>query len=162
MVVAVDFYLSSRLLFTILALVLAFVFMRLWGAEGEQPWELLMAKPARENGPRDQEARKEQLPVEEVGAAKEGKKVAAEQLGEMAEEPSPAAEPSPVVAESIPQQPPAEHHKPEPQEDAGDHATLPSKADEEDLDSDKEEAGGERAGKHSSYTSPSDKYSSDI
>ncbi|KQK76302.1 hypothetical protein AAES_137728 [Amazona aestiva] len=49
------------------------------------------------------------------------------------------AEPSPAVAECIPWQPPAEPREPEPQEDAGDHAALPRKAEEEDLDSDKEQ-----------------------
>ncbi|XP_062492943.1 uncharacterized protein LOC134173183 [Pezoporus occidentalis] len=48
-------------------------------------------------------------------------------------EPGPAAEPSPATSESIPRQPPAE-----PQEDAGDHAAFPSKAEEEELDSGKE------------------------
>ncbi|KQK79788.1 hypothetical protein AAES_124443 [Amazona aestiva] len=48
------------------------------------------------------------------------------------------AKPSPAVAKSIPQQPPIEPREPEPQEDAGDHAALLSKAEEEDLDSDKE------------------------
>ncbi|KQK79895.1 hypothetical protein AAES_99801 [Amazona aestiva] len=56
-----------------------------------------------------------------------------------AAEPSPAAKPSPAAAKSIPQQLPAEPREPEPQEDAGDHAALPSKAEEEDLDSDKEQ-----------------------
>ncbi|KQK74047.1 hypothetical protein AAES_162731 [Amazona aestiva] len=55
------------------------------------------------------------------------------------EKPSPAAEPSPTAAESIPWQPPAEPREPKPQEDAGDHTALPIKAEEEDLDSDKEE-----------------------
>ncbi|KQK77254.1 hypothetical protein AAES_127386 [Amazona aestiva] len=50
-----------------------------------------------------------------------------------------AAEFCPAAAESTPQQPPAEPLEPKPQEDAGDHAALPSKAEEEDLDSDKEE-----------------------
>ncbi|KQK84675.1 hypothetical protein AAES_47597 [Amazona aestiva] len=92
---------------------------------------------ARENGTGDQEARKR-------GAGEQ--------------KPSPEAEPSPTAAESIPQQLPAEPREPEPQEEAGDHAALPSKA-EEDLDSAKEQL-VVRAGKPSSYTSPSDKYSS--
>ncbi|KQK82233.1 hypothetical protein AAES_72214 [Amazona aestiva] len=71
------------------------------------------------------------------------------------------AEPSPTAAESIPRQPPNESLEPEPQEDAGDHAALPSKAEGEDLDCDKEQL-VVKAGKHSSYTSPSDKYSSVI
>ncbi|KQK83274.1 hypothetical protein AAES_61630 [Amazona aestiva] len=37
-----------------------------------------------------------------------------------------------------PREPPAEPRKPKSQEDAGDHAALPSKAEEEDLDSEKE------------------------
>ncbi|KAM9510340.1 uncharacterized protein ACIB01_019829 [Guaruba guarouba] len=80
--VAVDLYLAVPLLFTVLALVLASVFVRMQGAEGEQPQELPAAEPARESGPRDQEAGREQLPVEEVGAVEEGK--------DAAEEPSPA------------------------------------------------------------------------
>ncbi|KQK78173.1 hypothetical protein AAES_117556 [Amazona aestiva] len=70
---------------------------------------------------------------------------ASEQWEEMAEKPGPEAEQSPqaktspAVAESIPWQLPTEPHKPKPQEDAGDHIALPSKAGEEDLDSDKEE-----------------------
>ncbi|KQK84599.1 hypothetical protein AAES_48335 [Amazona aestiva] len=47
----------------------------------------------------------------------------------------PAAEPSSTAAESVPQQLPAEPCKPKPQDDAGDHAALPSKAEEDDLDS---------------------------
>ncbi|KQK75963.1 hypothetical protein AAES_140615 [Amazona aestiva] len=120
-------------------LVLASVFVRLRGAEGERPQELLVAEPARESGPGDQEAGRERLLVEEVGAVEEGKEAAAEQWEEATEEQSPEADPSPAGAKSIPWQPPTEPCEPKPQEDAGDHSALPSKAEEEDLDSDKEE-----------------------
>ncbi|KQK74829.1 hypothetical protein AAES_152837 [Amazona aestiva] len=83
-------------------------------------------------------------------AAEPQEEVAAKQEGETAEKPGSEAElspgatergggPSPMTAESIPRQPPAEPREPEPQEDAGDHAALPSRAEGEDLDSDKEE-----------------------
>ncbi|KQK73706.1 hypothetical protein AAES_165352 [Amazona aestiva] len=66
-----------------------------------------------------------------------------------------------MAAESIPQQPPAEASEPEPQEDAGDHTALPSKAEEEDLDSDEEKlVRSYSSSKYSSYTTPRDKYSS--
>ncbi|XP_065516547.1 heterogeneous nuclear ribonucleoprotein U-like protein 2, partial [Lathamus discolor] len=173
--VAMDLYVAVPLLFTILALVLASVFVRLRGAKEEWPREPALAEVARESGPRDQvaagagpEARRERLPVEEVGAVEEREEVAAEQREKASKEPSPAeelspaAEPSPAVAESIPRQLPAEPHKPEPQEDAeskipplgasagsslghlgqvedaGEHAAFPNKAEEEDLDSEKE------------------------
>ncbi|KAM9515673.1 matrix-remodeling-associated protein 7 isoform 3-T3 [Guaruba guarouba] len=157
--VAVDLYLAVPLLFTVLALVLASVFVRLRGAEAERPQEPPAAEPARESGPGDQaaaEAGRERLPVEEVGAVEEGKDAAAERREEAAEGPSPAA------AETIPRQPPAAPREPEPREDAqstvpplgapagsslgqpgqvedaGDHTALPSKAEGEDLDSEKE------------------------
>ncbi|XP_065550204.1 matrix-remodeling-associated protein 7 isoform X2 [Lathamus discolor] len=162
--VAVDLYLAVPLLFTVLALVLASVFVRLRGAEGERPREPAAAEAARESGPGEQaaagagpEAGRERLPVEEVGAVEEGKEAAAEQREEAAEEPGPAAEPSPAAAESIPRQPPAEPREDAQSkipplgasagsslghtgqvEDAGDHAALPSKAEGEDLDSEKE------------------------
>ncbi|KAM4673489.1 matrix-remodeling-associated protein 7 [Amazona ochrocephala] len=123
--VAVDLYLAVPLLFTVLALVLASVFVRLRGADGERPQEPPAAEPARESGPGDQaaagagpEAGKERLPVEEVGAVEEGKEAAAERREEAAEDPSPAAELSPAAAETIPRQPPAEPRDPEPREDA--------------------------------------------
>ncbi|XP_065516829.1 cytochrome c1-like [Lathamus discolor] len=135
--VAVDLYLAVPLLFTVLALVLTSVFVRLQGAEGEQPREPAAAEAARESGPGGQAA---------VGAGPEaGSKAAAEQREEAAEQPSPAEEPnpaeepspavgpSPAAAESIPRKPPAE-----PQEDAGVQAAFPSKAEEEDLHSGKE------------------------
>ncbi|XP_061335547.1 cytochrome c1-like [Pezoporus flaviventris] len=189
---AMDLYLAVPLLFTVLALVLTSVFVRLRGAKGEWPAELPAAGAARESGPRDPaaagagpEARRVRLPVEEVGAVEEGKEAAAEQWEEATEEPSPAAESSPAAAKSIPREPPAEPHEPKPQkdaeskilpvgasagpspghpgqmEDAGDQTAFSSKAEEEDLDSEKEKL-VVRAGKHSSYTSPSDKYSSII
>ncbi|KQL60543.1 hypothetical protein AAES_06800 [Amazona aestiva] len=73
-----------------------------------------------------------------------------ERREETAEKLGPEAEPNPVAtkrwgeaaAESIPRQLPAEPHEPEPQEDAGDHTALPSKAEEEDLGSDKEQLVG--------------------
>ncbi|XP_061233253.1 matrix-remodeling-associated protein 7 [Neopsephotus bourkii] len=169
--VAVDLYLAVPLLFTVLALVLASVFVRLRGAEGERPREPPAAEPARESGPGEQaaagagpEAGRERLPVEEVGAVEERKEAAAEQREEAAEEPGPAAEPSPAAAESIPREPLTEPREPEPREDAqskvpplggsagsspeqpgqaegaGEHTALPSKAElqGEDLDKEKE------------------------
>ncbi|XP_061210351.1 uncharacterized protein LOC133212680 [Neopsephotus bourkii] len=146
--VAVDLYPAVRLLLTVLALLIAPVFVRLRVAEGEGHREPPAAEAARESGPGDQEAGRGRLPVEE------GK--------EAAEEPRPAAEPSPAGAESISRQPPAEPHEPDRQEDAeskipplgapsgsslghpgqaedaGDHAAFLSKAEEEDLESVKE------------------------
>uniref|UniRef100_A0A8B9FDN1 Uncharacterized protein n=1 Tax=Amazona collaria TaxID=241587 RepID=A0A8B9FDN1_9PSIT len=58
---AVDLYLAIPLLFTILALILASVFVRLWEANGEQPQEPLAAEPDKESVLRDQEARRERL-----------------------------------------------------------------------------------------------------
>ncbi|XP_065531788.1 cytochrome c1-like [Lathamus discolor] len=160
--VAVDLYLGVPLLFTVLALVLISVFVRLRGAEGEQSREPAAAEAALESSPRDQavmgaglEAGRVQLPVEEVGAVEEWKEVAEEQSP--VEEQSPAEEPSPATAESIPRKPPAEPREDAESkipslgasagsslrhtgqvEDAGDHAAFPSKAEEEDLDSEKE------------------------
>ncbi|XP_065522383.1 uncharacterized protein LOC136007875 [Lathamus discolor] len=132
--VAVDLYPVVPLLFTALALVLASVFVRLRGAEGERPREPAAAEAARESGPGDQAA---------AGAGPEpGRKAAAEQREEAAEEPSPAEEPSLVAAESVPRQPPAE-----PQVDAGAQAAFPSKAEEEELHPGKEKlVVGEPAG----------------
>ncbi|XP_065525959.1 uncharacterized protein LOC136009721 [Lathamus discolor] len=132
--VAVDLYLAVPLLFTAPALVLASVFVRLRGAEGERPREPAAAEAARESGPGDQAA---------AGAGPEpGRKAAAEQRGEAAKEPSPTAEPSPAAAESVPRQPPAE-----PQEDAGAQAAFPSTAEEEELHPGKEKpVVGEPAG----------------
>ncbi|XP_065545125.1 LOW QUALITY PROTEIN: uncharacterized protein LOC136019155 [Lathamus discolor] len=166
---AVHLYLAVPLLFTILALVLASIFMRMLGAEREQPREPVAADTARERGPGDQaaagagpEAGMERLPVEKVGAVKEGKDKAAEQWEEVVEEPSPVAESSPTEADSIPQQPAAEPCEHEPQEDAetkippleasagsslghpgqvedaGDPTEFPNKAEVEYLDSEKE------------------------
>ncbi|XP_061204345.1 uncharacterized protein LOC133209640, partial [Neopsephotus bourkii] len=151
---AVDLYLAIPLLFTVLALVLPSVCVRLQGAKGEQLRQPAVAKAARESGPGDQVV---------AGAGPEaGKEAAAEQWEEAAEEPSPVAGPSLAAAENIPQQPPPEHCEPETQEDveskvsplgasagsslghlgqvedAGDHTVFPSKAEEEDLDSEKE------------------------
>ncbi|KQK75152.1 hypothetical protein AAES_147651 [Amazona aestiva] len=127
--VDVDLYLAVQLLFTILAFILTFVFVRLCGAEWGQPREVPAAETAQECGHRDQE----------LSAPTEPSPVAGEQRGETTEEPNRAAEPSPMEAESILQQLLAEPREPEPQEDAGNHSALPSKAEGEDLDSDKEE-----------------------
>ncbi|KQL60219.1 hypothetical protein AAES_09221 [Amazona aestiva] len=110
MEMAVDLYLAIRQLATALALVLASVFLRLWGADREQHWDPPVAKTAWESSPGDQEARRKWLQVEEVGVVEEGKEAAAKQQEEVAEEPSPMAEPSPVAAESISQQLPAKPH----------------------------------------------------
>ncbi|XP_074411388.1 matrix-remodeling-associated protein 7 isoform X3 [Zonotrichia albicollis] len=110
----VDSYLAVPLLFTVLALVLASVFLRLRGGGGERAAERPRgpaAEPAREGspggeaaaaGPEDEGSR---VPVEEVGVGGEGKEAVTEQR-EAAAEPGPAAEPSPAAAESIPGQPP--------------------------------------------------------
>ncbi|KQK80770.1 hypothetical protein AAES_89961 [Amazona aestiva] len=71
--------------------------------------------------------------AEKPGPESEPSPAATERRGEAAVKPSPAA------AESIPRRLPAEPREPEPQEDAGDHAALPNKAEGEDLDSDKEQ-----------------------
>ncbi|XP_075575874.1 matrix-remodeling-associated protein 7 [Pelecanus crispus] len=142
--VAVDLYLAVSLLFTVLALVLASVFVRLRGGAGERaaerPREPAAAEPAREGGPGGEAAAPEaagaaegpedeggRVPVEEVGAGEEGKEAAGEQR---AAEPGPAAEPSPAAAESIPRQPPAEPREPGQREDA--------ESKEEDPDSENE------------------------
>ncbi|XP_059720608.1 matrix-remodeling-associated protein 7 isoform X1 [Haemorhous mexicanus] len=123
---AVDLYLAVPLLFTVLALVLASVFLRLRGGGGERAaerprepaaepareggpgGEAAVAAPAAAKGPEDEESR---VPVEEVGVGDEGKEAVTEQR-EAAAEPGPAAEPSPAAAESIPRQPPAEPRQP--------------------------------------------------
>lgn len=136
---AVDWYLVVPLLFTVLAIVLASVFVRLRRGEGERPAERprepAAAEPAREGGPgsggevvpegagpaEGSEDEKGRLPVEEVGAGEEEekKKEAADEQREDAAEPGPAAEPSPAAAESIiPRQPPAEPREPGHREDA--------------------------------------------
>ncbi|KQL61070.1 hypothetical protein AAES_01843 [Amazona aestiva] len=137
--VDVDLYLAARLLFTVLAFVLTSIFSSLCGAEGGRSREPLAAETAWERSPGDQEL--SPVATEREGqAAAEPSPAAVEQWeGETAKKPSPEAEPSPAAAESIPQQLPAEPHEPKPQEDAGDHAALPNKAEEEDLDSDKEQ-----------------------
>ncbi|KAM6240270.1 matrix-remodeling-associated protein 7 isoform 2-T2 [Spheniscus humboldti] len=130
--VAVDLYLAVPLLFTVLALVLASVFVRLRRGEGERaaerPREPAAAEPAREGGPGGEAAaapegagpgpaaaegpgdERARVPVEEVGAGEEGKEAAGErrEATEPEPEPGPAAEPSPAAAESIPREPPAE------------------------------------------------------
>ncbi|OPJ88731.1 matrix-remodeling-associated protein 7 [Patagioenas fasciata monilis] len=137
--VAVDWYLVVPLLFTVLAIVLASVFVRLRRGEGERPVERprepAAAEPAREGGPgsggeaapegagpaEGSEDERGRLPVEEVGAGEEEekKKEAAVEQREEAAEPGPAAEPSPAAAESIiPRQPPAEPREPVHREDA--------------------------------------------
>ncbi|KAM4762157.1 matrix-remodeling-associated protein 7 isoform 4-T4 [Cyanocitta cristata] len=121
---AVDLYLAVPLLFTVLALVLASVFLRLRGGGGERAAERPQepaAEPAREGGPGSEAAAAaategpedegSRVPVEEVGAGDEGKEAVAEQRDAPAE-PGPAAEPSPAEAESIPRQPPAEPRQP--------------------------------------------------
>ncbi|XP_054702489.1 matrix-remodeling-associated protein 7 isoform X3 [Grus americana] len=136
--VAVDLYLAVPLLFTVLALVLASVFVRLRGGGGERaaerPREPAAAEPAREGGSGGEAAAPEgagpgpgpaegpedeggRVPVEEVGAGEEGKEAAGEQR-EAAAEPGPAAEPSPAAVESISGQPPAEPREPGHREDA--------------------------------------------
>ncbi|XP_064007008.1 matrix-remodeling-associated protein 7 isoform X1 [Pogoniulus pusillus] len=113
--VAMDLYLAVPLLFTVLAIVLASVFVRLRRGEGERvaerPREPAAAEPAREGeaaaaaaGPEDEGSR---VPVEEVGAREEGKEVAGNQREAAAAELGPAAEPSPAAPESIPRQPTA-------------------------------------------------------
>nr|XP_030143024.3 matrix-remodeling-associated protein 7 isoform X2 [Taeniopygia guttata] len=109
----VDWHLAVPLLFTVLALVLASVFLRLRGGGGRRA-----AEPARESGPggeavpvptaaKGPEDEGSRVPVEEVGVGNEEKEAVTEQR-EAAAEPGPAAEPSPAAAESIPRQPPEE------------------------------------------------------
>ncbi|XP_030143026.4 matrix-remodeling-associated protein 7 isoform X2 [Taeniopygia guttata] len=109
----VDWHLAVPLLFTVLALVLASVFLRLRGGGGRRA-----AEPAREGGPggeavpvptaaKGPEDEGSRVPVEEVGVGNEEKEAVTEQR-EAAAEPGPAAEPSPAAAESIPRQPPEE------------------------------------------------------
>ncbi|XP_062362329.1 matrix-remodeling-associated protein 7 [Cinclus cinclus] len=119
---AVDLYLAVPLLFTVLALVLASVFLKLRGGGGERVSERPRepaAEPAREGGPEGEAAAAaagpedegSRVPVEEVGVGDEGKEAVAEQR-DAAAEPGPAAEPSPPAAESIPRQPPEEPRQP--------------------------------------------------
>ncbi|XP_039937605.1 matrix-remodeling-associated protein 7 [Hirundo rustica] len=119
---AVDPYLAVPLLFTVLALVLASVFLRLRGGGGERAAERPREpaeEPAREGGPGGEAAAPaagpedegSRLPVEEVGVGDEEKEAVAEQR-DAAAEPGPAAEPSPAAAESIPRQPPQEPRQP--------------------------------------------------
>ncbi|XP_065531787.1 matrix-remodeling-associated protein 7-like [Lathamus discolor] len=152
--VAVDLCLAVPLLFTVLDLILTSIFVRLRGAEGKRPWEPAAAKASQESGPGTKQQRGERPEA--------GKEAAAEQREEAVEEPSPAAKPIPAAAESNPRQPPGQPLQHEPQEDAesktpllgasagsslghpgqvedaGDHAAFLSKAEEEDLDSEKE------------------------
>ncbi|XP_036250532.1 matrix-remodeling-associated protein 7 isoform X1 [Molothrus ater] len=118
----VDSYLAVPLLFTVLALVLASVFLRLRGGGGERAAERPRepaAEPAREGGPGGEAAAPAEgpedegsrVPVEEVGVGGEGKEAVTERR-EAAAEPGPAAEPSPAAAESIPRQPPEEPRQP--------------------------------------------------
>ncbi|KQL60726.1 hypothetical protein AAES_05448 [Amazona aestiva] len=74
--VALDLSLAVWLLFTTLALVLSSISMRLQGAKGEQLQGPLAPEPAQESDPRDQEAGRERLPVEEVMAVEEEKEPA--------------------------------------------------------------------------------------
>ncbi|XP_066056356.1 matrix-remodeling-associated protein 7 isoform X1 [Chamaea fasciata] len=122
---AVDLYLAVPLLFTVLALVLASVFLRLRGGGGERAAEgprEPAAEPAREGGPGGEAAAAaagpedegSRVPVEEVGVGDEEKEAVAEQR-DAAAEPGPAAKPSPAAAESIPRQAPQEPRQP-PQE----------------------------------------------
>ncbi|XP_054249835.1 matrix-remodeling-associated protein 7 [Indicator indicator] len=115
--VAMDFYLAVPLLFTVLAIVLASVFVRLRRGEGERAAERsrepAAAEPAREGeaaaaGPEEEGSR---APVEEVGAGEEGKEAAGKQQ-EATAELGPAAEPSPAAPESILQQPPSVPRQP--------------------------------------------------
>ncbi|KAM4637504.1 ficolin-2-like [Amazona ochrocephala] len=80
---------------------------RLWGAEQGAAPEATGTETARERCPRDQEAGRERLLVEEVGAVEEGNETVTERRGEAVEKLSPEAELSPAAAESIPWQLPA-------------------------------------------------------
>ncbi|XP_038013101.1 matrix-remodeling-associated protein 7 isoform X2 [Motacilla alba alba] len=123
---AVDWYLAVPLLFTVLALVLASVFLRLRGGGGERAAERPRepaAEPAREGGPGGEAAAAapaaaegpedegSRVPVEEVGVGDEGKEAVAEQR-EAAAEPGPAAESIPRQPPEEPRQPPAEPRQP--------------------------------------------------
>ncbi|KAM9222257.1 matrix-remodeling-associated protein 7 [Leptosomus discolor] len=143
MEVAMDWYLAVALLSTVLAVVLASIFVIMRRGEGEraaerprEPAAAAAAEPAREGGPGGETAAAEEeegagavegpedeggrVPVEEVGAGEEGKEEAAGERREAAAaEPGPAAEPTPAAAESIvPRQPPAEPREPGHREEA--------------------------------------------
>ncbi|KQK75745.1 hypothetical protein AAES_141554 [Amazona aestiva] len=83
----VDLYLAIPLLFTVLVLVLASMFVKLWGAEGKLPQEPPGAEPDRESCPGDHEAGRKWLPVQEVRVVEEGKEAATEQREEVVEKP---------------------------------------------------------------------------
>ncbi|XP_047920287.2 matrix-remodeling-associated protein 7 isoform X2 [Anser cygnoides] len=123
-----DLYLAVPLLFTLLALVLASVFVRLrgtGGGGGGGGGERLREAGAEEPGSGAEaaegpEAEGGRVPVEEVGAGDEGKEAASERREDKekekeeaaaaaaaAAERGPEAEPSPAETESIPRQPPA-------------------------------------------------------
>ncbi|XP_072207827.1 matrix-remodeling-associated protein 7 isoform X1 [Excalfactoria chinensis] len=154
--VAVDLYLAVPLLFTVLAIVLASVFVKLRGGEGQraaerQP-EPSKAEPSREEpssgaggeaepqgaaeGPGVEGSR---VPVEEVGAGGEGKEKEEEKQKEekkeeeeeVVAEQKPTAERSP---ESIPRPPPAAEHREQQQEEEEEE----EESKEEDPDSDSE------------------------
>ncbi|XP_061866782.1 matrix-remodeling-associated protein 7 isoform X2 [Colius striatus] len=157
--VAVDLYLAVPLLFTVLALVLAALFVRMRAGEGERaaerPREPAAAEPAREDSPGAGGQAEAAGSAEEPRA--EGTRVSVEEVGAGQ---GAAAEPGPAAAGSVPGQPAQPRREPgrreheESQmppldasaesnlghmgqaEDGGDHEVLSSQ--EEDLDSENE------------------------
>nr|XP_047920286.1 matrix-remodeling-associated protein 7 isoform X1 [Anser cygnoides] len=153
-----DLYLAVPLLFTLLALVLASVFVRLrgtGGGGGGGGGERLREAGAEEPGSGAEaaegpEAEGGRVPVEEVGAGDEGKEAASERREDKekekeeaaaaaaAAERGPEAEPSPAETESIPRQPPAA----EPRE-AGQQQQQQQKEEEEEAETKEEEPDSE-------------------
>lgn len=165
--VAVDLYLAVPLLFTVLAIVLASVFVKLRGGEGQRAAE---RQPESEPEPSKAEPGREEpgsaaggeaeprgaaevpgvegsrVPVEEVGAGGEGKeeekeKEEQEKEAAVAEQKS-AAEQKPVAErspESIPRPPPAaEPREQQQQQQQEDEEEEEEESKEEDPDSDSE------------------------
>ncbi|XP_035198610.1 matrix-remodeling-associated protein 7 [Oxyura jamaicensis] len=151
--VAMDLYLAVPLLFTLLALVLASVFVRLRGTGGGGGGERL--REAEEPGSAAEaaegpEAEGGRVPVEEVGAGDEGKEAASERregkenekegkeeaaAAAAAAERGPEAEPSPAETEGIPRQPPAAEPREAGQQQQEEEA---AETKEEDPDSESE------------------------
>ncbi|XP_021270703.1 matrix-remodeling-associated protein 7 isoform X1 [Numida meleagris] len=159
--VAVDLYLAVPLLFTVLAIVLASVFVKLRSGEGQRAAER-QPEPGREEPGKAEPGKAEpgsaagseaepqgategpggegsRVPVEEVGAGDEGKekekveeKEEKEKEAAVAEQRS-AAERSP---ESIPQPPPAAEHR-EQQQQQQEEEEEESKEEDPDSDSEK-------------------------
>ncbi|XP_032055440.1 matrix-remodeling-associated protein 7 isoform X1 [Aythya fuligula] len=163
-----ELYLAVPLLFTLLALVLASVFVRLRGTGGEgeggggegRRGERL--REAEEPGSEGPEAEGGRVPVEEVGAGGEGKEAASERRGDeekkeekeekegkgekggkeeaaaAAAQRGPEAEQSPAETESIPRQPPATEPREAGQQQQEEEEKEKKDTKEEDPDSESE------------------------